>query len=111
MQTTLHDSTGTVPGSVDWTFSIQDKDLDFLGVGETLTVSTTSMCSTGFAGATQQVTITITGAQDPLVVNSVVATAADTILQDAGSVVAVAQSSSMDAAPPATQAPRSASRT
>ena len=37
--TTLNDSTGTGTGAVDWTFSIADQDLDFLAVGETLTVT------------------------------------------------------------------------
>ncbi len=39
LTTMLHDSTGTGTGGIDWTFSIQDKDLDFLGAGETLTAT------------------------------------------------------------------------
>ena len=36
LATALHDSTGSGTGGIDWTFSIPDKDLDFLGAGETL---------------------------------------------------------------------------
>jgi VCBS repeat-containing protein len=67
--TTLHDSNGTGAGAVDWTFSIQDKDLDFLGAGDTLTVTYDVMVSDGLTTSTQTVTVTATGALDPLVVN------------------------------------------
>lgn len=86
--TTLSDSTGTGAGSVDWTFSIPDQDLDFLGAGETLTVTYDVTVADAFSSATQQVTITITGAQDALVVNPLVVAAADTPFVDLGSVVA-----------------------
>ena len=39
LDTTLHNSTGTGAGSVDWNFAIADRDVDFLGGGETLTVN------------------------------------------------------------------------
>ncbi len=35
--TTLHDSTGTGNGGIDWNFSLPDQDLDFLNPGDTLT--------------------------------------------------------------------------
>ena len=35
LRPTLHDFTGSGAGGIDWTFSIQDKDLDFLAAGET----------------------------------------------------------------------------
>ena len=69
--TALHDSTGTGSGGVDWTFSIQDKDLDFLAAGDTLTVTYDVTVSDGITSSTQTVTITATGAADPLVVNPV----------------------------------------
>ena len=62
LTTALHDSTGTGSGGVDWTFSIQDKDLDFLGAGETLTVTYDVTVSDGITSSTQNVTITATGA-------------------------------------------------
>lgn len=86
--TTLHDSTGTGTGGLDWSFAIQDKDLDFLGAGVTLTVSYDVTVSDGFTSSTQTVTITATGAADPLVVNPVVADAFDSANADAGNVVA-----------------------
>jgi len=89
LTTTLHDSTGSGSGGIDWTFGIQDKDLDFLGSGETLTVTYDVTVSDGTTSSTQQVTVTATGAQDPLVVNPVVASAADTASPDTGNFIAV----------------------
>jgi VCBS repeat-containing protein len=86
--TALHDSSGTGSGGIDWTFNIADKDLDFLGVGETLTVKYDVTVSDGITSSTQQVTITATGAQDSLVVNPVAAAVADSIVPDVGNVVA-----------------------
>jgi VCBS repeat-containing protein len=87
LMTTLHDSTGTGAGGIDWTFAIQDKDLDFLGAGETLTVTYDVTVSDGITTSTQQVTVTATGALDPLTVNPVVTELADTAAADAGSIV------------------------
>jgi VCBS repeat-containing protein len=89
LQTALHDSTGTGSGSLDWSFAIQDRDLDFLAPGSTLTATydVTVMDNNG-ATSTQSVTITMTGAQDPLVVNPATAAVADTANVDAGSFVA-----------------------
>jgi VCBS repeat-containing protein len=87
LTTTLHDSTGTGAGGIDWNFAIQDKDLDFLGAGETLTVTYDVTVSDGITTSTQQVTVTATGALDPLTVNPVVTEIADTAAADAGNVV------------------------
>ncbi len=88
LTTALHDSTGSGAGTLDWTFALQDKDLDFLAPGETLTVTYNVTVSDGFTTSTQQVTITATGAEDPLVVNPVTAAANDTANTDAGNTVA-----------------------
>ncbi len=89
LTTVLHDSTGHGIGSIDWTFSIADKDLDFLSPGQTLTATYDVMVSDGTASSTETVTVTMTGAADATVVaNPVTANIADTILQDAGQVVA-----------------------
>ena len=87
LMTSLHDSTGTGAGGIDWSFAIQDKDLDFLGAGETLTVTYDVTVSDGITTSTQQVTVTATGALDPLTVNPVVAEVADTAAADAGNIV------------------------
>ena len=88
LTTALHDSTGSGAGDIDWSFAIQDKDLDFLAAGETLTVTYNVTVSDGITTSTQQVTITATGAEDPLVVNPVTAAANDTANTDAGNIVA-----------------------
>ena len=89
LSTALHDSTGTGLGGIDWTFSIPDKDLDFLGNGETLTVSYDVTVMDGATSSTQTVTVTIDGASDPIVVNPVTTSIADTSLTDTGNVVAI----------------------
>jgi VCBS repeat-containing protein len=88
LSTTLHDSAGSGHGSIDWTFSITDRDLDFLGAGETLTVTYDVSIADALASSTQSVTITIFGSQDPLVVNPVAADAFDTAFIDQGNVIA-----------------------
>jgi VCBS repeat-containing protein len=88
LATTLHDSTGSGGGGVDWSFSIADKDLDFLGAGETLIITYDVTVTDGTASSTQTVTITATGAEDPLVVNSATADALDGVFTDAGNIVA-----------------------
>ena len=89
LTTALHDSTGSGTGGVDWTFSVPDKDLDFLSPGDTLTATYDVTVADGFTSSTQTVTITATGSEDPLVVNPVTAAIADTPLTDAGNIVAV----------------------
>jgi VCBS repeat-containing protein len=88
LATTLHDTAGSGAGSIDWSFSIPDRDLDFLAAGETLTVTYNVTVSDGSASATQTVTITATGAEDGLIVNPVAAAFADTAVQDVGQIVA-----------------------
>ncbi|MDH2344395.1 VCBS domain-containing protein [Bradyrhizobium sp. SSUT77] len=88
LSTVLHDSTGTGIGSVDWTFSIADADLDFLSVGETLTVQYDVNVWDGFTNSTQTVTVTIDGAADPLVLTPLTIAASDTAGPDAGTGIA-----------------------
>jgi VCBS repeat-containing protein len=87
LMTTLHDSTGSGTGGVDWSFAIQDKDLDFLGSGETLTVTYDVTVSDGITSSTQTVTITATGAADPLIVNAATGVALDTVFTDTGNII------------------------
>jgi VCBS repeat-containing protein len=90
LATALNDSTGSGSGSIDWTFSIQDKDLDFLSAGETLTATYDVTVFDGFTSSTQTVTITMTGAADnAIAVNPVTASIADTSATDDGQLVAV----------------------
>ncbi|WP_456622687.1 beta strand repeat-containing protein [Bradyrhizobium sp. P5_C12] len=86
--TVLHDSTGTGHGGIDWGFSIADADLDFLSVGETLTVQYDIIVADGYTSSTQTVTVTINGAADPLVVTPVSIAASDTAGPDAGTGIA-----------------------
>ncbi len=84
----LNDSTGSGAGGIDWTFAIQDRDLDFLAAGETLTITYNVTVTDGITSSTQQVIITATGAEDPLVVNPVTAVAIDTANTEADNIVA-----------------------
>ena len=88
LATVLHDSTGTGTGNIDWTFSIPDADLDFLSVGETLTVQYDVNVWDGFTYSAQTVTITIDGAADPLVLTPLTIAASDTAGPDAGMSIA-----------------------
>lgn len=88
LATVLHDSTGTGIGSIDWTFSIPDADLDFLSGGETLTVQYDVNVWDGFTNSTQTVTVTIDGAADPLVLTPLTIAASDTAGPDAGTAIA-----------------------
>ncbi|MBR1167363.1 beta strand repeat-containing protein [Bradyrhizobium liaoningense] len=88
LATVLHDSTGTGSGSVDWTFSIADADLDFLSLGETLTVQYSVNVWDGFINSAQTVTVTIDGAADPLVLTPLTIAASDTAGPDAGTAIA-----------------------
>ena len=68
---TLSDSTGGVTGSDAWTFSAQDKNFDYLAVGETLTLTYTVQVDDGHGGLTSQpVIVTITGTNDTPVITS-----------------------------------------
>src|SRR5439155_635391 len=65
LSTTLHESTGTGAGSIDWTFSGADNKFDFLAAGETLTVAyDVTVTDNNGAHSTQTVTVTITGTND-----------------------------------------------
>lgn len=88
LTTALHDSTGTGTGSIDWTFSIRDGDLDFLSPGETLAVQYDVIVADGSTSSTQTVTVTINGASDPLLVTPVTVETSDTAVPDTGTVLA-----------------------
>ena len=68
--TTLHDSTGTGTGSVDWNFGLADHDFDFLAAGETLTVNYNVAVSDASTTANQTVSVTVTGANDAVAITS-----------------------------------------
>jgi VCBS repeat-containing protein len=87
LTTALHDSTGSGTGGIDWTFSIPDQDLDFLGAGETLTATYNVIVSDATTSSVQTVTVIMNGASDPIIVNSVTAAVADTAATDAGNIV------------------------
>jgi VCBS repeat-containing protein len=70
LTTTLHDSTGTGTGSIDWNFAIPDKDLDYLAANETLTVTYDVKVADGSTNSTQTVSVVITGANDAPVITS-----------------------------------------
>jgi len=70
LTTTLHDSTGTGNGSVDWNFNIADHDLDYLAAGETLTVNYNIKVSDASTNATQTVSVVIAGANDAVAITS-----------------------------------------
>jgi VCBS repeat-containing protein len=88
LATALTDSTGSGSGSVGWTFSIADGDLDFLSSGETLTATYDVTVNDGTATSTQTVTITMNGADDPFALAAVSADVADTPSTDTGSALA-----------------------
>lgn len=70
LTTVLHDSTGTGSGSIDWNFAIPDQDLDYLAVGETLTVNYNVKVADGSTSSTQAVSVVITGANDAVQITS-----------------------------------------
>jgi VCBS repeat-containing protein len=86
--TALHDSTGSGTGSIDWNFSLPDKDLDFLNAGDTLTMTYDITVSDGATTSTQQVTVTATGTADPSLVNPASTDVFDSPFTDAGNPVA-----------------------
>jgi VCBS repeat-containing protein len=88
LTTALHDSTGTGTGSIDWNFAIPDQDLDFLSNGETLTATYDVTVSDGFTTSTQQVTVTMNGADDPLVATPESVAVMDNVFTDANNQVA-----------------------
>ena len=68
---TLHDSTDTGAGSIDFTYSAADSSFDFLADGETLTVTyDVTVTDNNNVTTTQPVTITITGTNDAPVITA-----------------------------------------
>lgn len=60
-----HDSTGTGTGNIKWTFDTQEKALDYLAEGQTLTQTyTIELTDSHGAKTTQDVTVTIVGTND-----------------------------------------------
>ncbi len=69
--TVSNDSTGDGSGTVSWTFSVSDADLQFLGEGETRTQNYTVTVDDGHGGTTSQtVQIVLTGDEDPITITS-----------------------------------------
>ncbi|MFC0480762.1 beta strand repeat-containing protein, partial [Gellertiella hungarica] len=65
------DSTTDNTGTINWTFSVADADVDYLAVGETLTQTyTVTVRDNNGATSTQTVTITIVGTNDKPVITS-----------------------------------------
>ena len=63
--TISNNTTGDGTGQVDWTFSVSDADIDYLGEGEVATQTYTVTVDDGNGGTVdQQVTLTITGTND-----------------------------------------------
>ncbi len=82
---TLADSTGGVTGSVGWTFSVPDAALHFLAAGQTLVQSYAVTIGDFHNGpATQIVTVTLTGTNDPTVIVAASTTASGAITEQAG---------------------------
>ncbi|MBR0723314.1 VCBS domain-containing protein [Bradyrhizobium manausense] len=77
-------TTGKNNGAVDWSYSIKDSALDFLGEGQTATVVSTITLDDHHGGTdTAQVTVTITGANDaPTLSNLNIGTLTDTAAAD-----------------------------
>ncbi len=69
-------SDAAAPGSVNWTYSVDNADLDFLAVGETITFSYTVTADDGNGGtATDVVSFTLTGTNDAPTVSAAAASA------------------------------------
>lgn len=78
----LTDSTGTGSGQVGWTFDIDDAALEDLAEGQELTQTYTVTIDDGFGGAaSQDVTVTLTGANDgPTAVDDLAAAYEDELI-------------------------------
>lgn len=98
LATVLHDSTGTGIGGIDWSFGIPDADLDFLSLGETLTVQYDLSVMDGTTSSTQTVTVTINGASDPFTVTPATVQVSDTASADTG--ITLAAGTISDLTPP-----------
>ena len=76
-----HDSTGTQTGTINWKFSLPDKDFDFLAVGETLKLTyDITLTDSSLGTSTKSVTITVHGSEDAPTITS--AAQAATITED-----------------------------
>jgi VCBS repeat-containing protein len=65
----LSQSGNTNNGAVDWTYAVADRDLDFLGAGQTLTITSMVTIDDHQGGRTSvPVTVTINGAEDAPVI-------------------------------------------
>src|SRR5260370_431687 len=81
----LADSTGGVVGSIPWTFSVADGALDFLAAGQKLVQSYAMTIGDFHNGpATQIVTVTLTGTNDPTVILAAATTSSGSITEQAG---------------------------
>jgi VCBS repeat-containing protein len=81
----LADSTGGVTGSIPWTFSVADGALDLLAAGQTLVQSYAVTIGDFHNGpATQIVTVTLTGANDPTLIDAAGTAANGSITEHAG---------------------------
>ncbi len=68
---TLTDSTNGVTGSDDWSFSAQDKNFDYLAVGQQVTLTYTVQADDHHGGVvTTPVIVTVTGTDDAPVITS-----------------------------------------
>ena len=83
-------------GQVEWTFSVPDVDIDYLGKGEVVTQNYTITVSDGNGGSVaQQVTVTITGSNDaPVIENMLDLDTAISTEQHINSITAGSQKSS-----------------
>src|SRR5258708_16372231 len=73
---------GGVTGSIHWTFSVVDGALDFLAAGQTLVQSYAVTIGDFHNGpATQIVTVTLTGTNDPTVIVAAATTASGAITE------------------------------
>jgi VCBS repeat-containing protein len=78
----LADTTGGVVGSIPWTFSVADGALDFLAAGQKLVQSYAVTIGDFHNGpATQIVTVTLTGTNDPTVIVAAATTASGAITE------------------------------
>jgi VCBS repeat-containing protein len=81
-----NDSTGDGAGQVNWRFQVPNAALQYLGEGETLIQSYTVTVDDGESGgATQTITVTLTGDNDVVAVTS--GAQADSLSEDAGASV------------------------
>ncbi|WP_201772384.1 VCBS domain-containing protein, partial [Hoeflea sp. BAL378] len=64
------ESTSAAGGTINWTYALANGALDFLGAGETVTLSFDVRIRDGIFSTTQTVTLTVTGTNDAPVITS-----------------------------------------